>query len=121
MINTHWENGGKWSIYEYGDVYRGVHKKDTGEVSYFEFVLDLYGPLDLKQQAEVYPKTYAKLREWITCIRCSTHRNLDNRPDYNNALMCDRCYDAVLNSVDGDGVSYEILSCGLKGKVIKDE
>lgn len=120
-FSHHWNNDGEWSIYSYEDVFRGLHKKaSTGEVSYFEFARITGDTNFLIDAAEKCTKTYSKLRNWNSCIRCGTHKNLDTRTDFNNAMFCNRCYEAT-KTFTGSGIEYEILDCGLKGKAIKEE
>lgn len=126
FVKLHWENNGKWSCYAYGDKLRVCHRIPM-KVAYFE--------VDFPENTEdsnikilcesfVQPWMYVREREVCACVRCGKRGNdVVGRDTFNNADICDRCYNAILEYKEGDSpaeVFYEILPLGIKGKEIKN-
>lgn len=111
----HWENDGKWSCYVYGDEFRFTHKRNDGMIGYGRF------PFDESVEVDKLPVVmeYVKEKDVIKCIRCGRRNGGQFRTDYNDAFICDRCYDVIKSNGDGNEF-YEITNCGFKGSKIKE-
>ena len=113
----HWDSeNGKWSCYVFGDEFRVTHKRNDGFVGYGKLPFD--GSLEIWRLEEI-PMEYVKEKDIVKCIRCGKRDGGQFRTDFNDAYICERCYDVIINDDGSQKEYYEITPCGFKGSKIK--
>lgn len=110
--------------YYYDDRYRYTRNTDKG-IEYREVVSELISS-DYELQRlllqDIHNHPYDQQQFSCKCIRCSKPYGAP-RKEYNLAPICNRCYNAMLESTDTIStpgiVFYEINADGSKGNVLK--